>query len=115
MGQFAKAEALYQRALTINEKFPDSRNLNVARTLNNLASLYKKMGRDDEAKKLRARARPGVMEKEGIQFKAIMTSSVKTRSPLRSRLLSASTTTEKCTCMYIGGIFRANTRSEYIG
>ena len=55
-GQYAKAEPLYKRALSILEKTVPN-HPNVATTLENMAKLYTKMGRDDEAKKLLARAK----------------------------------------------------------
>ena len=54
-GQYAKAESLYRRALGIMENSVPI-NRNIAGILDNLAKLYIKMGRDDEAKKLLARA-----------------------------------------------------------
>ena len=53
----AKLEPLYKRVLAIQEKALGPEHPKVARSLNNLAVLYNAQGRDDEAKKLFARAK----------------------------------------------------------
>ncbi len=55
-GQYADADPLFKRALSILEKTVPN-HPNVAATLDNLAEIYTNMGRDDEAEKLLARAK----------------------------------------------------------
>ena len=55
-GDYAKAEPLYKRALSIWEKALGSDHPNVATSLNNLAELYRATNRIEEAKKLEERA-----------------------------------------------------------
>jgi len=105
--QYDKAEPHYKRALAIREKTlgPDHRR--VANVLKNMAKLYREMGRDDEAKKMLVRAKRSALgiskssekigkmtpteliqvveEKEGIQFKIIMTSGVEDKIPIDFR------------------------------
>ncbi|MCZ6480380.1 MAG: tetratricopeptide repeat protein, partial [candidate division NC10 bacterium] len=54
---YAKAEPRYKRALAIGEKALRPNHPNLAKLLDNLAELYIKMGRDDEAKNMLARAK----------------------------------------------------------
>ena len=55
-GNYAKAEPLYNRALSIKEKALGPDHPSVATTLNNLALLYRATDRSEEAKKLEERA-----------------------------------------------------------
>ncbi len=54
-GEYAKAEPLYKRSLEILEKTVPN-HPDIADTFEEMAELYTKMGRDDEAKKLLDRA-----------------------------------------------------------
>ena len=56
MGDYAKAEPLYQRALKINEKALGPEHPDTAKSLNNLALLYDKMGDYAKAEPLYQRA-----------------------------------------------------------
>ena len=56
-GQYAEAEPLYKRALTIIEAALGLEHPNVAKVLENYAVLLRKMSREEEAAKLEARAR----------------------------------------------------------
>jgi PAS domain S-box-containing protein len=55
-GQYSKAEPLYRRALMIFERNLGSDHPKVANVLTDLADVYMKMGKHEEAKKLAARA-----------------------------------------------------------
>lgn len=56
IGQYAQAEALYQRALTIGERILGPAHALIATISNNLATIYKQQGRYDEAEQLYQRA-----------------------------------------------------------
>ncbi len=56
-GNYAEAESLYQQALAIVKKTLGPDHPYVATVLENMADLYKKTGRLDEAKRLEARAK----------------------------------------------------------
>ena len=56
MGDYAKAEPLYQRALKIDEKALGPDHPDTAQTLNNLAELYRSMGDYAKAEPLYQRA-----------------------------------------------------------
>jgi len=56
MGQYAKAEPLYQRSLSIQEAMLGKDHPDVALTLNNLALLYKSMGQYAKAERLYQRS-----------------------------------------------------------
>jgi tetratricopeptide (TPR) repeat protein len=56
-GRYAEADSLYKRALAIWEKAFGPDDLNVATVLENMAELYRKMGKGDEAERADARAR----------------------------------------------------------
>ena len=56
-GDYAKAEPLYKRALSIREKALGPDHPSVATGLNNLALLYRATGRMNDAEKLAARAK----------------------------------------------------------
>jgi tetratricopeptide (TPR) repeat protein len=55
-GQFAQAEPLYKRSLAIREKLLGSNHPAVAENLKNMAALYRKTGRIQEADEFDARA-----------------------------------------------------------
>ena len=55
-GNYAQAEPLYQRALTIWEKALGPEHPQVATVLENYAALLHKLNRDAEAEKMEARA-----------------------------------------------------------
>ena len=55
-GRYAEAEALYKRALAIEEKAVGPNHPNVATTVNNLARLYRSQSRYGEAEQLHRRA-----------------------------------------------------------
>jgi len=55
-GQYAKAEPLYRRALMLFERNLGSNHPKVANVLTDLADVYMKMGKHQEAKKLTAKA-----------------------------------------------------------
>jgi PAS domain S-box-containing protein len=55
-GNYSKAESLYRRALLLFEKNLGSDHPKVANVLTDLADVCRKMGRDNEARKLEARA-----------------------------------------------------------
>ncbi len=55
-GKYAQAEPLYQRALAIVEKALGPDRPDVAQALENYADLLSRMGRDEGAAKLEARA-----------------------------------------------------------
>jgi tetratricopeptide (TPR) repeat protein len=55
-GQYAQAEPLFERALTINEKALGPDHPDVATSLENLAALYRVTKRDKEAETLEKRA-----------------------------------------------------------
>jgi PAS domain S-box-containing protein len=55
-GQYSKAEPLYRRALMLFERSLGSDHPKVANVLSDLADVYTKMGKHEEAKKLAARA-----------------------------------------------------------
>src|SRR5208283_5631638 len=57
LGRYAEAEPLSQRALAIREKALGPEHPDVASTLENYASLLRKMDRPEEAEPLEARAR----------------------------------------------------------
>ena len=56
MGDYAKVEPLYQRALAIREKALGQEHPHTADILNNLATLYKKMSNYAKAEPLYQRA-----------------------------------------------------------
>jgi hypothetical protein len=56
-GQYAKAEPLYQRSLTIREAQLGKDHADIAASLNNLATLYEASDRTDQAADLKERAR----------------------------------------------------------
>src|SRR5260370_324592 len=56
-GQYTEAEPLYERALAIREKALGPEHPDVATTLENYASLLRKMDRSQEAEPLESRAR----------------------------------------------------------
>ena len=56
MGDYAKAEPLYQRALKIREKALGPEHPETAASLNNLAQLYREMGDYAKAEPLYQRA-----------------------------------------------------------
>ncbi|HEX8873039.1 MAG TPA: tetratricopeptide repeat protein, partial [Nitrosospira sp.] len=55
-GQYAEAESLFTRSLTILEKTLSPNHPKVIANLNNLAELYRKSGREIEAAALKRRA-----------------------------------------------------------
>ncbi len=55
-GKYAEAEPLFKRALAIEEKALGPDHPDLATTLENMADLYKKTGRLDEAKRFEERA-----------------------------------------------------------
>ena len=57
LGNYAEAEPLYRRALTIVEKALGPEHPNVATTLENYAALLRETGRADEAGEMEARAK----------------------------------------------------------
>ena len=57
LGDYAEAESLYQRALSINEKALGSEDREVAQSLEYYASLLRQTARVDEAEQMAARAR----------------------------------------------------------
>ena len=59
MGDYAKAEPLFQRALKIHEKALGPEHPDTATSLNNLALLHYEMGEPKEALRLAAQARRG--------------------------------------------------------
>jgi tetratricopeptide (TPR) repeat protein len=56
-GNYAAAEPLYKRSLAIFEKAGSPDHPQVATTLENMAELYRSMGKEDEAKKLEERGK----------------------------------------------------------
>lgn len=83
LGQYEQAESLYQRAFEILER---TAHPEVATVLRGKANLYQKTGRAREAKDLLARAkRSGMMNKDGVRFKAMMSSSIENERPVDSR------------------------------
>ncbi len=56
-GKYAEAEALYKRALAIDEKALGPEHPDVAQSLENYAALLRKTGRSTEATKMEARAK----------------------------------------------------------
>lgn len=56
-GRHAKAEPLIRRSLAILEKRPGPAHPNIIKTLNNLAWIYEKLGKREEAAALHARSR----------------------------------------------------------
>ena len=55
-GHYDKAEPMFKRALSIQEKSLGTDHPHIAGTLNNLALLYQATNRESEAKKLEIRA-----------------------------------------------------------
>ncbi|MCL5669278.1 MAG: tetratricopeptide repeat protein, partial [Gammaproteobacteria bacterium] len=55
-GQYAQAEPLYKRSLAITEKALGPDHPDVATSLENMAGLYRKTGRDKAAEALEKRA-----------------------------------------------------------
>ena len=51
-GRYAEAEPLYQRALAISEKALGPEHPDVAKSLNNLAELFRAQGRNEGAERL---------------------------------------------------------------
>ena len=56
MGKYAEAKPLYERSLAMDEKILGPEHPALAESLKNYAELLRKMGRDDEAAKMEARA-----------------------------------------------------------
>jgi lipopolysaccharide biosynthesis regulator YciM len=56
-GKYAEAEPLYKRSLKILEKAFGPDHPHVATVLENMAELYKKMGKEDEVKRFEERAK----------------------------------------------------------
>ncbi len=56
-GKYAEAEPLYKRALKIREKALGKNHPHVATVCENMAELYKKIGKESKAEKLEERAR----------------------------------------------------------
>ena len=54
--KYAEAEPLFKRSLAIREKALGPEHPDVARSLNYLAKLYRKMGKAEEASQLEERA-----------------------------------------------------------
>ncbi len=52
-GKYAKAEPLYKRSLAITEKALGKDHPNVADVLENMAKLYKKIGKKDQPRNLK--------------------------------------------------------------
>ena len=57
MGKYTEAEPLYKRVLAIREKALGPDHPHVASVLENMAELYKEMGKKEAAKKLEERAK----------------------------------------------------------
>jgi tetratricopeptide (TPR) repeat protein len=55
-GQYAQAEPLYKRSLAIREKLLGTNHPDIAENLKNMAALYRKTGRVQEAEEFDARA-----------------------------------------------------------
>ena len=57
MGRYKDAEPLYKQVLAIREKAFGKNHPKVANVLEDMSALYKKMGKDADAKKLDARVK----------------------------------------------------------
>jgi len=56
-GKYSEAEPFYKQALAISEKALGPEHPQVATVCENMAGLYRQIGKEDEAEKFEARAR----------------------------------------------------------
>ncbi len=60
MGKYKKADTLYQKSLELNKKIKGDKHPDIANEYNNIADLYKLMGRYNEAETLYKEGKLGV-------------------------------------------------------